>query len=156
MSWLYPGVHVYGNLYQVLFLASHLPQVIKDEDRTELGEEFMNYCTSELPPDFGPASANEMDTYWHRVSQDAYGKLRYPLLTQLAKAVLIVPHGNADIERMFSHMGLNKTKLRNSLGIETLTALLQLQVNIKEPCFSFKPTPQKMARCKNVISALSE
>ena len=33
---------------------------------------------------------------------------RYPLLTKLAKAVLIVPHGNADIERMFSHMGLNK------------------------------------------------
>ena len=50
--------------------------MIKDEDRTELGEEFMNYCTSELTPDFGPASANEIDTYWQRVSQlkDAYGK----------------------------------------------------------------------------------
>ena len=36
--------------------------------------------------------------------------------SKIAKAVLIIPHGNADTERMFSHMGLNKTKLRSSLG----------------------------------------
>jgi len=33
-------------------------------------------------------------------------------LTKLAKAILVVPHGNADTERLFSHLGLNKTKAK--------------------------------------------
>ena len=31
-------------------------------------------------------------------------------MTRLAKALLVIPHGNADTERLFSHLGLNKTK----------------------------------------------
>ena len=124
---------------EVLLVASCLPQVIKEEEKAELREEFMDYCTSELPPDFTLASAQDMliDTYWHKVGQlkDDSGQLKYSLLTKLAESILIIPHGNADVERLFSHMGLNKTKLRNSLGVDTLTALLRLQFNVKEPCF---------------------
>ena len=77
----------------------------------------MDYCTSELPPDFNQASVLDIDAYWHKIGQiqDVSGTIRYPPLTKLAKSVLIFPHGNADIERIFSHMGLNKTKVRNSL-----------------------------------------
>ena len=83
----------------------------------------MDYCTSELPPDFTPASAHEVDTYWHELSQlkDTCRKLPYPFRTRLAKSVLIIPHGNADVERMFSHMGLRY------LGVDTETALLQFR-----------------------------
>ena len=55
----------------------------------------------------------------------------------LAKAVIFVPHGNADVERMFSHIGLNKTKLRSQLSTETLSALLCLQFNMEENCYNF-------------------
>ena len=61
----------------------------------------------------------EVNDYLHAVSQvkDLSGSaLRYPLLTKLAKGV-IFPRGNADTERLFSYLGLNKTKLRNSLSI---------------------------------------
>ena len=77
---------------------------------------------------------------WHKISQilDSDGKICYPLLTKLAKVVLIIPYGNADVERIFSHMGLNKTKVRNSLGVDTLTALLRMQFNVKESCYGFK------------------
>ena len=157
VAWLYPHVHNYGNRNQVQQLASYLPQVIKEDEIPQLGEQFMDYCTSQLPPDFGRESVNEIDTYWYRVGQlkDASGMQLYPLLAKLAKAVLIIPHGNADVERMFSHMGLTKTKLRNCLNVDTLTALLQLQINVKDPCFSFKPTPQMITKCRNAISAVT-
>ena len=86
--------------------------------------------------------------------QDTAGHQRFPLLTRLAKAILVVPHGNADVERCFSQMGLNKTKLRNKLGVNTMNALLQVQCNQKEPCYTFKPTAQMLSRCKNAIDNL--
>ena len=142
----------------MLVLASNLPQVIREEDKAQLQEEFTNYCTSELPLDFTPASTNEIDVFWHKIGQveDVCGTLQYPPLTRLAKSVLLIPHGNANVERMFSHMGLNKTKIRNSLGVDTLTALLQLQCNIKEPCFTFKPTLEMLSKCRNAIASLSD
>lgn len=112
----------------------------------------MDYCTSQLPPTFNENV--EVDQYVGLL-KDISGDIKYPLLSKLAKAVLIVPHGNADIERMFSHLGLNKTKIRSCLGTETLTALLRLQFNVNEPCYSFKPTKQMIERCRNVISSLS-
>ena len=156
LSWLYPRARDYGNLNQVLAISRCLSQVIDDGERAQLEEEFMDYCTSDLPPDFVVTSTIIIDAYWNSIGQikDSTGQPRYPLLTKLAKAALIVPHGNADVERSFSHMGLNKTKLRNSLGVDTLNALLQLQCNTKEPCYSFKPTSQMISRCENAIASL--
>ena len=65
------------------------------------------------------------------------GDKKYPLISKLAKAILIIPHGNADIERMFSHLGLNKTK-QTIRTKETLSALLCLQYKVSELCFYFK------------------
>ena len=45
---------------------------------------------------------------------------------KLAKAILIIPHGNAEVECIFNQLGLNK---RNQLGMDTLTSLLILQIN---------------------------
>ena len=86
--------------------------------------------------------------------QDAARHQRFPLLTRLTKAVLVIPHGNADVERCFSKVGLNKTKLWNRLSVDTLNALLQVQCNQKEPCYTFRPSAQMLSRCKNAIESL--
>ena len=109
---------------------------------------------SELPSDLGQApSAQDMliDIYWYKVGQlkDDSGQLKYSLLSKLAKSILIIPHGNADVERLFSHMGLTKTKPKPWCG-----QLLRLQFNVKEPCFSFKPTQTMVSRCRNAIESL--
>ena len=137
---------------QVNTVARLLPQVIKESKRAALAEEYMDYCTSELT---FQRQNMAVDEYWHKVSTvtDIAGDVRYPLLSKLAKAILIIPHGNADIERMFSHLGLNKTKLRNSLATETLSTLLCIQFNGGEPCFNFKPTKGMIERCRNAISS---
>ena len=51
--------------------------------------------------------------FWNPISKmedPVCGSLRYPLLSisQLAKALLILPHGNADTERVFSKMNLSQ------------------------------------------------
>ena len=154
ISWIIPFTNDYGKADQVLSVAKLLPQVIQVSDMAALNEEYMDYCTSELP---FPQQVMPIDEYWHNVSAitDIAGDIKYRLLSMLAKAILIIPHGNADIERMFSHVGLNKTKLRNRLSNETLSALLCLQFNVSEPCFDFKPTKVMVEKCRNAISSLS-
>ena len=155
LTWVNPGVQEYGMLTQLKNTLQHLPQVIKEERAAV--EEFLDYCTSEDVKALC-STACKIDVHWHKVAQlkDLTGELRFPLLARLAKAVLIVPHGNADVERSFSKLGLNKTKLRNSLGTGTLNALLQLQCNVHDTCYAFKPTPEMISLHKNAIASLEE
>ena len=61
--------------------------------------------------------------------KDPAGHPRYPLLTMLAKAVLIINYSNVDSERLsVSQYGLSKTKHRNRLGI-VVTNVLQWRRN---------------------------
>ena len=46
---------------------------------------------------------------------------RFGRLSRIAKLVLVLPHSNADAERVFSVVGLNKTKTRNSFALEGTT-----------------------------------
>lgn len=137
--------------HQVLGVAAELPQVIAVEQKSALREEYMDYCTYQLPSAITSITDIHVASYWHKISKfaDVSGETRYPLLSKLAKAVLVIPHSNADVERMFSQIGLNKTKLRNSLGTETLTALLRLQMNAHEPCYNFTPGNELLEKCRN-------
>ena len=153
LQWLQPGLQQYSLACQVVAAADCLPQVVGVEDRPHLQEEFMHYCTSPLPLDV--KALTEVDEFWHAVGnvQDLAGTgSRYPTLARLAKAILVIPHGNADTERVFSHLGLNKTKHRNSLGISTLNSLLTVQFNTPQKCHEFKPSADLIRRCKNVIA----
>lgn len=144
-------------LDQIIQTLRHLPQVVKEEERAAIEEEYLDYCTCEQVKELD-AGTSLIDGYWHNIRQlqDPTGQPRYPVLTRLAKSILIIPHGNADIERSFSKMGLNKTKLRNSLGTDTLNALLQLQCNVQETCYTFKPKPETISLCRNAIASLDE
>ena len=47
----------------------------------------------------------ELPSFWHAISKLVdlvTTKLRYTILPRLMKALLILPHGNADTERVFS------------------------------------------------------
>ena len=49
ISWIQPFINDYGKANQILLVARLLPQVIKESDMAALNEEYMDYCTSELP-----------------------------------------------------------------------------------------------------------
>ena len=103
---------------QVLPAAECVPQVVQVGDKPSLQEEFMDFSTLLLPPKV--TAITEVEKYWHAISQikDCLEtEYRYSTLAKLAKALLVIPHGNADNQRLFSHIGLNKMKHRNLLGI---------------------------------------
>ena len=65
----------------------------------------MDFCTSPFPPKV--TAITEVDKYWHAISQikDCLEtKYRYSTLAKLAKAILVIPHGNVDTECLFSHI----------------------------------------------------
>ena len=99
-----------------LMLLRNYPKFLQWNKKSE---EFLDYCTYQLPSPI--TSITDIASYWYQIGKitDLSSEICYPLLSKLAKAILVIPHSNADVERMFSQMGLNKTKPRNSLGTET-------------------------------------
>ena len=94
---------------QVLAAAKCVPQVVQVGDKPSLQEKYMDFCTSLLPPKV--TAITEVDKYWHAISQikDCLEtEYRQSTLEKLAKAILVIPHGNADTKRLFSHIGLKK------------------------------------------------
>lgn len=157
LKWLQPGQNRYTLLNQVLEAAKRLPQVIEADKLYNLQEEFMDFCTTPLSPKFN--AVKEVDRYWCLVGQlrDITGSnFKYPVLSRLAKAILVIPHGNADTERLFSHMGLNKTKHRSCLSIDTLNSLLTLQFDVPQKCYEFRPSQDLISKCKNAIGELQK
>ncbi|KAF5381398.1 hypothetical protein D9615_008423 [Tricholomella constricta] len=56
----------------------------------------------------------------------------WPALIQLASRILSISANSASCERLFSVFGNTLTKLRNRLGVGTLTALTELKMHIRD------------------------
>ena len=76
---------------------------------------------------------------------------QYKMLPSLMKAILIIPHGNADTERVFSKMNLIKTKLRNCLVNKSLNSLLAVNCNFNKACYEFDPPSEVTSLVKNCM-----
>ena len=95
----------------MLAAAECVPKVFQVDNKPSLQDKFIDFCMSPLPPKV--TAITEVDKYWHAISQikDCLEtEYRYSTLAKLAKAILVIPHGNANNERLFSHIGLNKMK----------------------------------------------
>ena len=65
--------------------------------------------------------------------------------------LMVIPHSNADEERVFSMVRKNKTPFRPSLSFEkTLSSLLTVKLVTEEPCHKFEPTSSVIERAGNV------
>ena len=52
------------------------------------------------------------------------GKPKYPLLTNVIKGILVIPHSNAESERAFSSVRITRTEFRPNLSDQQLSALV--------------------------------
>ena len=68
---------------------------------------------------------------------------RFKVLPRIAVIVLVLPHSNASLERLFSIIRKNKTDMRSSLKLDgTLCSILSIKTHIPEsitPCFKWRP-----------------
>lgn len=101
-------------------LAKYAPQVISSSDVSSLLDEVTEFCLEPLPATVD----GQLDSYWQNMFErkSAENQAKYPLLTKLVKALLSIPHGNADFERGFSQ---NNRVLhdRSSLSLESINGI---------------------------------
>lgn len=83
-----------------------------------------------LPDSFSKAEISSfknkaVDELWLEVAKKKKfdDSLAFPNLSKLVKLVLVLPHSNAEAERIFSIVSDTKTKKRNRLGHEALNAV---------------------------------
>ena len=93
VSWLVSSKQDLELEDQVLGVTAELPQVIPVEQNFALREEFMDYCTYQLPSFI--TSITDIASYWHQVGKvTGICEIHYPL----AKAALVIPHSYANVE----------------------------------------------------------
>ena len=52
-------------------------------------------------------------------------------LAEFALKILIIPHSNADVKRIFSQLSVTKSKLPNKMSTDTVNALLHIKYGLK-------------------------
>lgn len=133
---------------------------------THLGEEFVQYqllSNEDIPQsvwDEGRVEAEEnegchyqADILWHHLSLKKHGggHLMFPRLSKIAKLVLVIPHSNADEERVFSMVRKNKTPFRPNLSLDkSLPSLLTVKLATDEPRYKFNPPTHVVERARKV------
>ena len=100
---------------------------------------------------------HRMDIIWAHIAQMNNPTVQAPrflLLSKIASLVLTLPHSNADAERVFSLVRLNKTAFRNSLSLDgTLSSILTVKLALPESkvkCYAFEPPKEVVTKSKKV------
>ena len=124
--------HVRGRIYGV---SSHVkgdvPQHIWDETFVK---------------DTSQSDHYHMDMVW------GYLRKRFPLLTEITLAILVVPHSNAADERVLSMIRKSKTEFRSRLDLsKSLNSVMRIKMSLPEqiqPCYHWKPNKELLKKCK--------
>ena len=94
-----------------------------------------------------------MDVIWHNIAaiKSADGRLKFKILSKIAKLVLCIAHSNAGEERVFSMIRKNKTPFRPNLALDkTLPSLLSVKLATDEPCHRYNPPASVVQRAGKV------
>ena len=67
----------------------------------------------------------------------------------MAKLVVVLPHSNAEGERVFSMVTKNKTAFRPSLTLDgTLSSIITVKLANPEPCTEYEPPTTTLQTAK--------
>ena len=95
---------------------------------------------------------HRMDVIWHHLSsmKAPDGTLRFYRLSQVAKLVMVIPHSNAQEERVFSMVRKNKTCFRPSLDPKgTLSSILTVKLGSTGDAHSYEPPKEVLRKAKS-------
>lgn len=146
----------------VLYFVERFPRLLHFSDREMdiLTEQFKEYQLLPNLPDYVEKEASvcdqmadgtqqrflRMDVVW-----SMYIKDKLPLLFKVAQVLLIIPHSNAEEERVFSMVRKNKTDFRASLSTDgSLSSILKVKLNNKEPSHKYEPSKTLVDKSKKV------
>ena len=90
------------------------PSLVKDVDETELFAEWRSLSVNEQD------NQNSPEEFWQYIHLSG----RYQQVMKFISSLLCLPHGTAEVERLFSLVNLNKNKLRSSLNTKTTKSII--------------------------------
>ena len=118
-------------LDSVQYFLTQFSQLLPSEHADEVYDEFRLYQNlPAIPPEIDPLqicneedgqSHIQADLLWHELEKltDVNGKLKFGLLSKV-----LLPHSNADEERIFILVRKNKTAFRANLSLETTLPII--------------------------------
>ncbi|MES9902221.1 MAG: hAT transposon family protein, partial [Sedimenticola sp.] len=135
-------------------LARHFPDVIPKGELGKLDAELRTYDTYDLPAD---TDRDDVAKFWVTVGSitDSVQKT-FPILFKLSRALLIIPHGNAESEQLFSRLSLLKTKFKSHMTGETLNSVLAINFNNQDECYNFKPSRSVIENARRATTAQNQ
>lgn len=131
----------------LLELMKMLFRIVSSDDidkKQKIDDQWRLYCQclNEFPDEI--KNENNIDSYWYKISinKDLSGCIPFKDLGEFVLDILVLPHSNADCERVFSKVNLIKTDTRNSLCTKTINALLLSSQSCNGECYNFEVTRQ--------------
>lgn len=100
-------------------------------------------------------SSTQIDTQWMKIGsiKGSNGLPKYKELSEVMLSILLIPHSNAECERIFSIVKKNRTEFRSSLSNKTLENLLVLKTNQSKPCFERVFSRDFLTRAKKATAS---
>lgn len=95
---------------------------------------------------------HRMDIIWHYLSslKAPDHTARFSRLSRIAMLALLIPHSNAQEERIFSMVRKNKTAFRPNLDPRgTLSSILTIKLANDVPAHQFEPTKELLKTAKS-------
>ncbi|XP_029958821.1 uncharacterized protein LOC115396888 isoform X4 [Salarias fasciatus] len=146
-----------------LYFVDRYPELLPFHDPKEqdqIRQEFMEYQLMDIAMPQDPTSF-DVEEFWGKMSSKkntVTGLNQFERLSKIATLVLVLPHSDADAERVLSMVGLNKTSQRNSLSLNgTLASIMTLNMAGLEPnCFKWEPTTQMIKDSKKATNTYNK
>lgn len=171
--WKGRAIHVtYLNIYIAILLYTYyrfskLLPYQSPRELNELQEEYTMYQLlqeEEIPKDIwdealviedDEKSYHRMDIIWNFLSKKKLpdGSLCFKRLSRISKLILVLPHSNAEEERLFSIVRKNKTAFRPTLDPKgTLSSILTIKFGSTGPAHKFEPSKELLKKAKSATS----
>ncbi|XP_011858405.1 PREDICTED: uncharacterized protein LOC105555964 [Vollenhovia emeryi] len=122
-----------------------MPRVVHENSYQKIDDEWRQLPFFTLPGDIN--SDDNADIFWSKILKIKNEEVG--VFSNLAKFVLdalVVPHSNAECERVFSKVNLCKTKVRNKLITDSIEGLLLTSQHLNKDCIKFEPTKNMLAK----------
>lgn len=140
---------------QVEYFTNRFPflqDLTQPAEADRMQEEFFNYQTFDFPQSMKTEKSDV--TLWLYLGQlkTPSGCMQFGRLYRVAKAILVIPHSNAQEEGIFSMIRKNLTDTRKNLDVgSTLGNMLKIKLAQPEsvrPCYTQRPTPRMLTIAK--------
>ncbi|XP_011858459.1 PREDICTED: uncharacterized protein LOC105556015 [Vollenhovia emeryi] len=122
-----------------------MPRIVHENSYQKIDDEWRQLPFFTLPGDIN--SDDNADIFWSKILKIKNEEVGvFSNLMKCAFDALVVPHSNAECERVFSKVNLCKTKVRNKLITDSIEGLLLTSQHLNKDCIKVEPTKNMLAK----------